>query len=109
MTKDFNIEVEKRFAKLQERVGFLEDIIFAAKDILSLSEAAAFMGVTKSCLYKMTHEQTIPYFKPNGKLVYFDKCELVNWMRQNRVSSKAELATIANSHLQTLGTKATGV
>ncbi|MGN0309656.1 MAG: helix-turn-helix domain-containing protein, partial [Bacteroides sp.] len=32
--------------------------------MLTLEEAAAFMGMEKSTLYKLTHEQAIPYWKP---------------------------------------------
>ena len=59
--------------KLAKRVEVLENTLSAGKEVLTLEEAALFMGVTKSSLYKMTHEQTIPYYKPNGKMVYFEK------------------------------------
>ena len=33
-------------------------------------EAAMFLGISKSALYKMTHNHVIPYFKPNNKMIY---------------------------------------
>ena len=44
--------------KLAKRVEVLENTLSAGKEVLTLEEAARFMGVTKSSLYKMTHEQT---------------------------------------------------
>ena len=34
------------------------------------------MGISKSSLYKMTHRHELPFFRPNGKLIYFEKAEL---------------------------------
>ena len=38
----------------------------------------------------MTHRHELPFFRPNGKLIYFEKAELLKWMRQNRSMSEAE-------------------
>ena len=35
------------------------------------------MGISKSNLYKMTHRHELPFFRPNGKLIYFEKAELL--------------------------------
>ena len=47
--------------KLAKRVEVLENTLSAGKEVLPLEEAARYMGVTKSTLYNMPHEQTIPY------------------------------------------------
>ena len=88
--------------KLAKRVEVLENTLSAGKEVLTLEEAARFMGVTKSSLYKMTHEQTIPYYKPNGKMVYFEKTELLTWIRRNAIASKAQVSEEANRILKTL-------
>ena len=61
-----NLEQERRIAELQERVNRLEDLCYAAKEILNLEEAATFLGIAKSTLYKMTHLNQLPYFKPEN-------------------------------------------
>ena len=65
--------------------------LLAAKNVLDLEDASIVLGIAKSTLYKMTMRKEIPYYKPNGKLVYFDKKELEDWMRQNRVSTECEV------------------
>ena len=52
-------EQERKFAELQERVDKLESICFASKEVLNLEEAAAFLGVKKSTLYKMTPDSLL--------------------------------------------------
>mgnify|MGYP003244150642 FL=1 len=88
--------------KLAKRVEVLENTLSAGKEVLTLEEAARFMGVTKSSLYKMTHNQVIPYFKPNNKMVYFEKSELLKWLRQNPVASQGQISEEAHAIMRNL-------
>ena len=67
------------------------------KEVLTLSEAAAYLNLSKSYLYKMTMKKEIPYFKPMGKVCYFNKSDLDNWLHQNRISTDEELQQQADS------------
>ena len=91
--------------KLAKRVEVLENTLSAGKEVLTLEEAARFMGVTKSSLYKMTHEQTIPYYKPNGKMVYFEKSELLKWERQAPVASATQIREQEDNIIMNLSKK----
>ena len=53
------------------------------KAFLTLEEAATFTGISKSYIYKLTHRGSIPFSKPQGKLIFFEKVELEKWLRQN--------------------------
>lgn len=54
------------------------------KEYLSLKEACRYMNVSESMLYKLTAGAQIPYFKPNGKLLYFRRDDLNAWMSRGR-------------------------
>ena len=97
--------LSKQVAELQGRVQSLEQLLHQGKDVLTLEEAAKFMGIARSSLYKMTHEQTIPLYKPNGKMILFEKSDLLAWVRQNCVSSEAEISDEAERIIQRLATK----
>lgn len=97
--------LSKQVAELQGRVQSLEQLLHQGKDVLTLEEAAKFMGIARSSLYKMTHEQTIPFYKPNGKMIFFEKSDLLAWVRNNRVSSEAEISEEAERIIQRLATK----
>lgn len=86
----------------EHRIEVLENTLSAAKEVLTLEEAALFMGISKSSLYKMTHRHGLPFFRPNGKLIYFEKAELLKWMRQNRNMSEAETKEAAAQKLNEL-------
>lgn len=62
------------------------------KDILNVQEAADMMGLRKSYVYKMVHENSIPFYKSaGGKRVYFKRDDLEKWMLGRRVPTQAEL------------------
>lgn len=92
----------RQIADLQQRVDVLEDILATGKEVLTVEEAAKFMGMARSTLYKMTSEQTIPFYRPNGKLIYFEKSELLGWMRKNRSMSEEEANLKAREVLQSM-------
>ena len=48
----------------------------------TLVEAAKFLDLSRSHLYKLTSEPRIPHFKLNVKKIYFDKSELVLWLKR---------------------------
>ncbi|MEI3156331.1 MAG: helix-turn-helix domain-containing protein [Muribaculaceae bacterium] len=72
--------------------------IFTTKEVLTSDEAAAYMGVSKSHLYKLTMRGEVPHYKPTGKMVYFNRQELEAWLQSNRVATATELADVANRH-----------
>ena len=43
-----------------------KNLCYMTKEVLNLEEASAFLGIAKSTLYKMTHLNQLPYFKPAG-------------------------------------------
>lgn len=63
------------------------NIIFCTKKVLTSDEAARYMGISKSYLYKLTMNQKIPHFKPMGKMCYFNRLELEQWLQSNRVET----------------------
>lgn len=71
--------------------------IFCTKEVLTSDEAAKYMGVSKSYLYKLTMKQRIPHFKPMGKMCYFNRLELEQWLQSNRVSTASEIKQQAQS------------
>ena len=67
------------------------NIIGTQKEVLTSDEAARYMGISKSYLYKLTMRQKIPHYKPTGKMCYFNRLELEGWLQSNRVQTDDEL------------------
>ena len=46
------------------------------RNLLTTTEAAKYLGLKPSYLYKLMMRRAIPYYKPNGKLCFFSKADL---------------------------------
>ena len=86
--------------KLNElRLNEIGLLVKKPKDSLTLEEATEFLGFRKSYLYRMVSERKIPHYKPFGKLVYFDRSELEELLKTNRVAPIDEIKAQANNYV----------
>lgn len=68
------------------------------KSVLTLAEAAEYMGLKKSYLYRLTHEKRIRHYKPNNKMIYFMVEDIIAWLTSNPVLTDEELSEQAQSY-----------
>ena len=81
------------------------NISLNTKEVLTADEAAKYMGVSKSTLYKMTMKRVVPFCKPNGKLCFFNRAELEQWLLRNRVATADEISDRAQAYCGKKGGK----
>lgn len=81
------------------RLDVLISSTLANKAVLTIEEAAAYTGITVSTIYKLTSTQAIPFSKPRGKMLYFNRAELDNWLMGNRVQTVDEIDQAAVNHV----------
>lgn len=74
--------------------------MIGSKDILNLTEAAMFTGLSTGHLYRLTSTQAIPHFKKARKL-YFKKQELVDWLTDTPIMTKAQINSRAETYIST--------
>ena len=79
---------------IEKRVAELENLVFLSKNVLSFDEASKFLNLSKSYLYKLTSGNLIPHYKPQGKMLYFEK-----WLRQNPVKTQAQIEQEAQKYI----------
>ena len=84
---------------IDERLSKIETLLLAQKTVLNFDEVAAYTGLSKSYLYKLTSTGGIPCYKPQGKHIYFDKLEIDQWLLQNRKATIQELDSMASTHV----------
>lgn len=86
--------------ELLERLEAIErNTLLGAKQVLTRSDVAILTGLTTATIYKLTTERRIPHYKPNGRLLYFDRKEIEEWMKQNRVGTTQEAEREAAKYL----------
>lgn len=64
--------------------------LLASKKVLTFEDVALLTGLSKSYLYKLTSTNQIPHYKPSGKQLYFDRTEIEEWLKKNRVAPEIE-------------------
>ncbi len=69
------------------------------KEILTLEEVALYTGYSKSHIYKLTHKNKIPFYKPSGKTLFFKFDEVKNYLLGNRISSQKEIESQASAYM----------
>lgn len=72
------------------RMEKIESALYSIKGTLNFKEAREYLDLSNSQLYKLTRNGDIPYYKPTGKLIYFNKQELDEWVCQNHSETSAE-------------------
>lgn len=81
---------------MQEVLEQLQELkqlaVLGAKTALTMNDVCLLTGLSKSHLYKLVWSKKIPYYKAaeGGKMTYFNKQEIENWLLAYRVPTEAE-------------------
>ena len=83
LTDLVNCDIPKRLHCIEEKLDYINPKLLTiehidrfyseVKTVLTVAEACEYMGITES-----------PHYKPTGKLIYFDRSELDDWLLQNK-------------------------
>ena len=76
---------------IMEKLDRIEAMIRTNKTVLTIDDAAEYTGLSRSYLYKLTAKGEIPFSKPRGKLLYFSKEKLDEWLLSNNRKSNEEI------------------
>ncbi|MFD0792060.1 helix-turn-helix domain-containing protein [Mucilaginibacter litoreus] len=100
-------QLPEMMALLLEKVERLETLLTGEKkdgpqikEMLTIDEAADYMGISKSWLYKMTMSGELPTYRPGGKRIYLKRSDINQWMSSKRRSSASEIEQAANDYIR---------
>ncbi len=82
-----------------QKLNRLEKLLVGAKDILNVEELADYTGFSKSYIYKLVHSSIIPFSKPNGKTLFFEKSKIDDWLKSNYSKSDSEIKQEAQNYI----------
>lgn len=89
-------EILKRLEIIEKHVL---DRNLILKNVLNFNEASTYLELSHSHLYKLTSAGNIPFYKPNGKKIYFNRAELDAWLLRNRSTTQEEIDQKAADYL----------
>ena len=84
---------------MEQRLNRIEQLLAGQKNVLTFDEACTYTGISRTYMYKLTCGSRIPHYKPNGKLVYFNRKELCEWAMRNQVQTVGQPATITGEKI----------
>ncbi len=104
-----NPTVEQRILALEKTQKAINDslemLAISQKKTLTFEEVVVYTGMSRSWLYKMTSTKQIPHYKAGGRLNFFDKSELDQWLKQTRVTPIEEIEAQAQAFCMKKGGK----
>ena len=93
---------EEQIIAMNERLERIERLAtLGSKNALNIEEASQLTGFTKQHIYRLTSTRQIPFYK-RGRKLFFDKAELERWLLGERVPTREELESEAETYLSTM-------
>lgn len=77
----FREVLEKIFAELQE---IKENSVLATKKMMTVDDLIKYTGYSRASIQVMMSRREIPFYKPEGRRAFFDRDEILEWMRRNK-------------------------
>ncbi len=108
--------MENPFELILNRLNAIEDLLrilmkndkapvvltASLPNVINLNEAAEYVSLCKSTMYKKTSERNIPHFK-QGKKLYFKRNELDEWLTAQKITTHAEIEKEADEYIKRKG------
>lgn len=73
-----------KLSEITIKLDELQAATYSSKLILTFSEGCKYLGISESHGYKLTSRLEVPFFR-SGKLIYFDRIQLEQWVKRNPV------------------------
>lgn len=73
--------------------------LLATKTVLATDDIATLTGLGKGHMRKLTYSHRIPHCKSSGEQVYFNRSEIGEWLKRDRVDSIEKIEQAAISHV----------
>ena len=91
--------------KIIQKLENIETLLLKQGDDkpLTLEEAAKYLNLSKSQMYKLTSTGKIEFYRPEGKKIYFDRQELRKWLMRNRNATYRQIEKQSIKHVTMKG------
>ena len=84
---------------IEQKLERIEKLLISQKTVLNFEELVEYTGLSQSYLYKLTSKGDIPFYRPNGKQLYFNKAEIDSWLLRNRSKTNEEIQNEVTTNL----------
>lgn len=111
MTETLSFDsLPKAVSQLSEKLDRLEKLLLEKQDLpvetpdqlFTIDEAAEFLNLSKPTLYSKASRGELPFMK-RSKRLYFSRLELLDYLKEGRRQSNAEIEAKAAEYLNNNG------
>ena len=75
------VQLEDRVRRnIKDDLKNREDMMNSEELFFNSEEAAKYLRIARATLYQLTHKRKIKFYQPGGKLIYFKKKDLDDWV-----------------------------
>jgi len=82
--------IEKRLEKIESLLAGEATGIDEESEYIGAEAAREILGISLATLYTKVHHREVPFYKKGNKL-YFNRIELLEWIKQGRKKSFEEI------------------
>jgi len=87
--------IKEILTELQE----IKELLGLQKKMLTVEEFCRYTGISKQQAYKLTANRKIKFYKPSGKIIFFDLDDVVHFLRTNPIADKRSQQNLINKYL----------
>lgn len=77
----------------------LAKILVNQKTVLSVDDFHLYSGLSVSAIYKLTHGKKIKFSRPNGKVIFFKKEDIDEFLLSNPITTVDDIEQEAINYL----------
>ncbi len=81
--KRTDMDISEKLLETLEAIK--KNTLLASKNVLTLEDVVLLTGYSIDRIRLLMHRREIPYYKPNGRKAFFDRKELEEWLKRNKV------------------------
>jgi predicted DNA-binding transcriptional regulator AlpA len=100
-------ELPQAVAELSDKLDRIENLLKSKsseqcppkEELLTVEDTAKFLRLSVATVYGLSRKRDIPVLK-RSKRIYFLRADLIQYLKQGRKKTNAEIAAIAQSHIE---------
>jgi hypothetical protein len=77
----------------------IKELLQLNQPVLSLRQFCKFANISEDYAYKLTSSRKLKFFRPFGKMIYIDREDAIEALKQNPVSIKKDASKLASNYL----------
>ena len=83
--------------ELLKELREIKSLLALNKFVLTMDEFCVYAGISKHQAYHLTSENKIKYYRPHGKLIYFDVQDVKEFLLQNPIENRTIINRVYNN------------